>query len=118
LGFWGFGKYFDETGKLKHLFLMQEWPLKDLLIEKYYLNVEEATGFCGFLKDILCFDAEKRMNAKQALEHKWFKMPSKDNTHLSKEKIKEVDAWVKKREFEYWQTCFRNEEYKFVSKYK
>ena len=111
-------KYFDEAGKLKHLFLTQEWPLKDLLIEKYYLNYEEATGFCNFLKDILCFDAEKRLNAKQALEHKWFKMPAKDTTHLSKEKIKEVDAWVKKREFEYWQTCFRNEEYKFLSKYK
>lgn len=111
-------KYFDQAGKLKHLFLMQEWPLKDLLIEKYYLNYEEASGFSEFLKDLLCFEPGKRMNASQALEHKWFKMPAKENTHLSKEKIKEVDAWVKKREFEYWQACFKNEEYRFVSKYK
>jgi serine/threonine-protein kinase SRPK3 len=113
-----FEKYFDQQGKVRHVLIERQWPLFDLLVEKYFLAPEEARPFAQFLTDLLVVDSFKRPSAAQVLEHQWFKMPPKEVTHLNKEKIKETEEYVRKREFEFWNITLRGEEYKFNSRYK
>lgn len=111
-------KYFDSQGNIKHLMHLHEWPLMDLLIEKYFLVPEEAKSFSQFLKDLLVIDPQARPSAGQVLQHKWFKQVAKDATHLSGEKVKEVEEIVRIRERDYWKKCLNGEEFEFVSRYK
>lgn len=111
-------KYFNENAKIKNVSMLRFWPIKDMLIERYGIVPEEAGPLADFLKFVMNYDFNKRPSAVQALEHPWFKMKGREESRVSKEKFRELENMLKMREFAYWETSLRGDEYVFVSNYK
>ncbi|KAF2070313.1 hypothetical protein CYY_008366 [Polysphondylium violaceum] len=64
--------YFTAKGELKHIRdLSEQWPLFNVLYEKYKFNLEEAKEFESFLLPMLQYSPEKRATAKDCLKHPW-----------------------------------------------
>jgi len=64
--------YFTPKGDLKHIReLSEQWPLFNVLYEKYKFTLEEAKEFESFLLPMLNYSPEKRATAKDCLKHSW-----------------------------------------------
>ena len=59
------------TGELRHISRLKMWKLRDVLVEKYEWDEEEAEEFCSFLLPMLELDPNRRATALQCLQHPW-----------------------------------------------
>lgn len=76
-------KFFNKKGNLRRIQGFHYWSLKRLLMEKYRLKEEEATGLSDFLLPMLEWQPEKRATAQQMLDHPWLNMPSNYDCKMS-----------------------------------
>mmetsp|Transcript_945 Transcript_945/g.2250 ORF Transcript_945/g.2250 Transcript_945/m.2250 type:complete len:213 (+) Transcript_945:1273-1911(+) len=76
-------KYFNRRGQLYNVRHLKYWPVKDILMEKYSFNEEEAKAFSDFLKPMLVYQPEFRASAASCMMHSWLEMPSNYNTKMS-----------------------------------
>jgi len=69
------GKYardfFNRHGDLRHIKDLQYWPIKDVFIDKYAIDEEEAEELASFLQPMLEYDPETRATAAECLKHPW-----------------------------------------------
>ncbi len=47
------------------------WPIKDVFIDKYAIEEEEAEELASFLQPMLEYDPEVRATAEECLKHRW-----------------------------------------------
>ena len=59
------------AGELRHISRLKMWKLRDVLVEKYEWEEEEADEFCSFLLPMLELDPNRRATALQCLQHPW-----------------------------------------------
>lgn len=64
-------KLLNPNGDLRNIKQLKIWLLKDVLIEKYKLKVEEAQKLSDFLTPMLEFRPEKRITAMESLSNPW-----------------------------------------------
>lgn len=71
------GKYtkmfFNSRGQLRNISKLKYWPLKDVLHEKYKLDVKNASEIAEFLMPMLEMDPRKRADAGHMVDHQWLK---------------------------------------------
>ncbi|TKS77064.1 SRSF protein kinase 3 [Collichthys lucidus] len=63
--------YFSRRGDLCRIGPLRLWSLYDVLVEKYHILLEEASGFSDFLLRMLDYHPERRATAAQCLRHPW-----------------------------------------------
>jgi serine/threonine protein kinase len=61
-------KYIRSNGEFRNVPKIVHWPLDKLMKDKYKIFDDDCVDL---LSKILCIDPEKRLTAKQCLEHKW-----------------------------------------------
>ncbi|KAI6649140.1 hypothetical protein LOD99_11509 [Oopsacas minuta] len=64
-------EFFNKKGDLRHIHRLEYWPLKDILVEKYRWELEEAELFSNFLMPMLNLVPGKRATADQCLASEW-----------------------------------------------
>lgn len=64
-------EYFNKKGELLNIHHLNFWGLKEVLMEKYKFNREDAAGAAGFLEGLLQLDPKERASAQQCLCHPW-----------------------------------------------
>ncbi|XP_035502172.1 SRSF protein kinase 3 [Scophthalmus maximus] len=64
-------EYFGQRGDLRRVGPLGLWSLYDVLVEKYHFQLEEASGFSGFLLRMLDYHPERRATAATCLGHPW-----------------------------------------------
>jgi len=64
-------EYLNKKGELRHISRLKMWKLRDVLVEKYEWDEEEAEEFCSFLLPMLELDPNRRATALQCLQHPW-----------------------------------------------
>ncbi|KAJ3435038.1 protein kinase superfamily protein [Anaeramoeba flamelloides] len=65
-------KYFDlKNGELKNIKTLDFWPLEKVLLEKYNFNPKNANEISNFLTPMFHYDINKRISAKECLQHPW-----------------------------------------------
>eukprot|EP01006_Ploeotia_vitrea_P036520 TRINITY_DN66028_c6_g1_i1.p1 TRINITY_DN66028_c6_g1~~TRINITY_DN66028_c6_g1_i1.p1 ORF type:complete len:745 (+),score=378.50 TRINITY_DN66028_c6_g1_i1:260-2236(+) len=64
-------EFFDKKGNLRHIHDLDDWPLENVLYEKYKLPRDEADQLASFLKPMLNFNPAQRATAADALTHPW-----------------------------------------------
>eukprot|EP00056_Hartaetosiga_gracilis_P001626 m.46177 g.46177 ORF g.46177 m.46177 type:complete len:696 (-) comp10714_c1_seq1:104-2191(-) len=74
--------YFDRNGKLRHIKRLRPWPLRDVLVEKYYYSREDADTFGSFLEPMLKFMPLARYSAAMCIKGKWLKITEKDEAEV------------------------------------
>ncbi|KAG8002917.1 SRSF protein kinase 3, partial [Nibea albiflora] len=65
------GDYFSRKGDLCRIGPLRLWSLYDVLVEKYHIPLEEASGFSDFLLRMLDYHPERRATAAQCFRHPW-----------------------------------------------
>ena len=105
-----YDKYFNEKGRLKNIFMLRHWPLRDVLIERHGIIPEEAEALDEFLRFLLCYDPEKRPNLQEIAQHPWLHRKSRDETWVGKERMKALKEIMRDRESEYWKKYLNTEE--------
>ncbi|EGC38046.1 hypothetical protein DICPUDRAFT_91498 [Dictyostelium purpureum] len=64
--------YFNHRGELRKIpHLSEQWPLFNVLVEKYKFSSKEAKEFESFLLPMLNYLPDKRATAKDCLQHPW-----------------------------------------------
>ncbi|KAH9098883.1 hypothetical protein LEN26_016510 [Aphanomyces euteiches] len=63
--------YFNSRGELRKIHNLKFWGLKDVLVEKYEFDTDEAEQFAAFLEPMLRFQPSKRATAEESLHHPW-----------------------------------------------
>lgn len=89
-------RFFDKSGKLKHIKGLNYWPLKKVLTEKYKIKDKEAIALADFLMEMLTWYPEKRKTAQQMLSHPWLTMETNLDYRLTD---KEYEVMMLKRQF-------------------
>jgi serine/threonine protein kinase len=78
------GKYsrdlFDHSGSLRYIKSLKPWPLKRVMVEKYYYSDSDSEALCGFLLPMLITDMKKRVHARDMVEHEWLTITDADDT--------------------------------------
>lgn len=77
--------FFNSRRELRNISKLKMWPLKDVLIEKYKFNEDEAAEIADFLLPMLELDPRKRADAGGLVNHPWL------NDTLGMENIKVND---------------------------
>ena len=69
-----FNRHFKANFQLRHIphTQLQFWKTKNVLIEKYKMKEDDATVISSLIESMLIYDENKRLTAKQCLEHPWF----------------------------------------------
>jgi len=62
---------FDKKGGLRHIQKLDDWGLRNVLIEKYKIAVRHADAISSFLLPCLALDPLKRATAQEAYNHPW-----------------------------------------------
>ncbi|KAE9410702.1 kinase-like protein [Gymnopus androsaceus JB14] len=78
------GKYsrdlFDHSGSLRYIKSLKPWPLKRVMVEKYFYSDSDAEALCAFLLPMLMTDMKKRVHARDMIEHEWLMITDADDT--------------------------------------
>ncbi|KAJ3736881.1 CMGC/SRPK protein kinase [Lentinula guzmanii] len=78
------GKYsrdlFDHTGSLRYIKSLKPWPLKRVMIEKYFYSDSDSQILCAFLQPMLMTDMKKRVHARDMIDHEWLTITEADDT--------------------------------------
>lgn len=90
-----YSKYFTRKNKLRNIPVLRIWVIKDILIQKYRISPIEAEGISDFVKNMLVYQPESRITARECLRHKWLYEPPNYNYYLSEE---EHSKYVKEEE--------------------
>lgn len=68
---------------------MHEWPLYNVLLEKYRLKDSEATSLSKFLMRMLQWKPKDRVSARDLLSDPWLQDSDSYNVWMSREHLKE-----------------------------
>lgn len=60
---------FNRRGELRHIRELKFWPLQDVLVQKYGMELETAEKFSDFLLLMLQFEPSQRATAAECLQH-------------------------------------------------
>lgn len=71
-------RYFDKDGKLKKIKSLRFWGLKDILIQRYKMQENEAIALEDFLLPMLRILPQERATAAEMINHPWLNMTSTD----------------------------------------
>ena len=85
-------KFFDKKKKtmtLKNIKRLHEWPLYNVLVEKYRLKDVEARSLSDFLNKMLRWKPKDRASARSLLDHPWLKEPDDYGVWMTKPHLKE-----------------------------
>lgn len=63
--------FFNSRRQLRNISKLKMWPLKDVLVEKYKFNQDEAAEIADFLLPMLELDPRKRADAGGLVNHPW-----------------------------------------------
>lgn len=63
--------FFNHNGQLLRITKLKPWGLKDVLIEKYKFNVNDAAEVADFLLPMLSLQPENRADAGGMINHPW-----------------------------------------------
>ncbi|KAJ3777596.1 kinase-like domain-containing protein [Lentinula raphanica] len=78
------GKYsrdlFDHSGSLRYIKSLKPWPLKRVMIEKYFYSEPDSDALCRFLLPMLIIDMKKRVHAREIIDHEWLTITEADDT--------------------------------------
>ena len=69
-------RYFDRAGKLKKIKTLRFWGLRDILIQRYKFDLQEATALEDFLLPMLRIRPQDRATAAEMVNHYWLDMRS------------------------------------------
>ncbi|KAJ3443544.1 protein kinase superfamily protein [Anaeramoeba flamelloides] len=61
----------QKNGELKNIKTLDFWSLEKVLIEKYNFNLKNAHEISNFLTPMFHYDTNKRISAKECLQHPW-----------------------------------------------
>lgn len=81
--------YEKKKHKLKNISKLHEWPLYNVLLEKYRLKDSEATSLSSFLLCMLQWRPKDRWSARKLLDHPWMKEDDDYNVWMSKSHLRE-----------------------------
>jgi len=81
--------YNKKNYRLKNISKLHDWPLYNILVEKYRLKDAEARSLSDFLNLMLKWKPKDRMSARDLLKHPWFKENNDYNVWMSKNHLKE-----------------------------
>ena len=77
-------KFFDSNGKLRRIKGLQYWPLKKVMMERYWFMESEAEAFSDFMLPMLEWDQEKWATAQEVLmKSKWLSMPKNEEFKMN-----------------------------------
>jgi len=103
--------FFTKKGELRHIRDLDEWPLHEVLVDKYDVEKKEAKELSEFLLPFLQFEPAKRMTAKSGLQHAWLSsvvlpatsssLPPLTSRHTAKEGEEEMQQSKEEEEYEY-----------------
>ena len=62
---------FNKNGQLRHASIPQDYQLDEILIKEYEFSPEEALKIKDFLTPMLRYEIDKRITAREALNHPW-----------------------------------------------
>lgn len=68
-------------GSLRYIRSLKPWPLKRVMVEKYFYSELDADTLCGFLHPMLVPDMKKRVHARDMIEHEWLVVTDADDTN-------------------------------------
>ena len=63
--------YFNKRGQLRNIHHLKYWSLREVLVDKYLFNRDDAEEISSFMEGLLEIDPEKRMTAEECLSHPW-----------------------------------------------
>ena len=63
--------FFTDAGSLQHITDLKPWPLDEVLIDKYGMEVSAAHALADFLLPMLRLDPNHRASAAEMLVHPW-----------------------------------------------
>ena len=75
--------------QLKNIKKLHEWPLYNVLLEKYRLKDVEARSLSDFLNKMLKWKPKDRASARDLLSHPWLKEPDNTCVWMTKPHLKE-----------------------------
>jgi len=64
-------EYFTRRGQLRNITRLKHWGLRSVLIEKYKMSREDASGLVDFLLPMLDYNIKRRQSAQDALKSPW-----------------------------------------------
>ena len=85
-------KFYDKkkkTMQLKNIKKLHDWPLYNVLLEKYRLKDVEARSLSDFLNLMLKWKPKDRASARSLLSHPWLKEPDNICVWMNKPNLKE-----------------------------
>jgi serine/threonine protein kinase len=74
---------------LKNISKLKEWPLYNVLLEKYRLKENEARSFTSFIGKMIQWKPKDRASAREMLEHPWLKERDDYDVWMSKNHLNE-----------------------------
>ena len=62
---------FNKNGKLLHAAVPEDYSISQILSKEYGFNKQDAQDIESFLLPMLDYDIDKRMSARECLNHPW-----------------------------------------------
>ena len=88
-------KFYDkkkQSCKLRNIAKLKQWPLYNVLLEKYRLKDSEARSLSRLLERMLKWKPKDRASARDLLNDDWFKEADDYNVWMSKDHLREFKA--------------------------
>lgn len=83
-------KFFTKKGhNLINIKKIHEWPLYNVLLEKYRLRESEARPLSDFLRCMLRWKPKDRLSARELLDHPWLRQSDDYDVWMTKDQLKE-----------------------------
>jgi len=103
--------YSKKKMKLKNISKLHQWPLYNVLLEKYRLKDVEARSLSSFLNEMLKWKPKDRSSARDLLDHPWLKESDEYTVWMSKDHLKEFKL-VNFKDFPNYREQLKTEEEK------
>ncbi len=75
-------QYFTKRGDLINIKSLEEWPLQEVLTQKYHVHPRDSDLLCAFLLPMLSVNPSTRATASEALASEWLRLNPIDWYHL------------------------------------